>query len=279
MSYCPTHEALAEALAARGYDDADARSRPRSSSRRPHGRDLIVSAQTGSGKTVASASRSPPHLLEGDRAPCACRAPLALVIAPTRELALQVSRELTGSTPRPGARIATCVGGMDPPKERRALARRRPYRRRHAGPPARPSRARRARPVGACASPCSTRPTRCSTWASARISRTSSTRRPHERRTLLFSATMPRPIVALAKRYQKDALRIATVGDERRPRRHRLPGGHGLPDRDRACRGQPAALPRSRDGDPVLRDPRQRPPPPRQPARARLRRRRAVRRA
>ena len=38
---------------------------------------------------------------------------------------------------------------------------------------------------------------------------------PQTRRTLLFSATMPRPIVALAKRYQKDALRISTVGDER----------------------------------------------------------------
>jgi ATP-dependent RNA helicase DeaD len=36
---------------------------------------------------------------------------------------------------------------------------------------------------------------------------------PGTRRTLLFSATMPRPILALAKRYQKDALRIETTGD------------------------------------------------------------------
>jgi ATP-dependent RNA helicase DeaD len=36
---------------------------------------------------------------------------------------------------------------------------------------------------------------------------------PQGRRTLLFSATMPRPIVALAKRYQRDALRIETLGD------------------------------------------------------------------
>jgi ATP-dependent RNA helicase DeaD len=36
---------------------------------------------------------------------------------------------------------------------------------------------------------------------------------PDLRRTLLFSATMPRPILALAKRYQKDALRIETTGD------------------------------------------------------------------
>jgi ATP-dependent RNA helicase DeaD len=38
---------------------------------------------------------------------------------------------------------------------------------------------------------------------------------PTERRTLLFSATMPKPIVALAKRYQRDALRISTVGEDR----------------------------------------------------------------
>ena len=38
---------------------------------------------------------------------------------------------------------------------------------------------------------------------------------PDTRRTLLFSATMPKPIVALARRYQRDALRISTVGEER----------------------------------------------------------------
>jgi ATP-dependent RNA helicase DeaD len=38
---------------------------------------------------------------------------------------------------------------------------------------------------------------------------------PGERRTLLFSATMPKPIVALARRYQRDALRISTAGEDR----------------------------------------------------------------
>ena len=40
-------------------------------------------------------------------------------------------------------------------------------------------------------SSCSTRPTRCSTWASPRTSRRSSPRRPATRQTVLFSATMP----------------------------------------------------------------------------------------
>ena len=47
--------------------------------------------------------------------------PLALVIAPTRELALQVSRELSWLYGKAGARIATCVGGMNPSQERRSL--------------------------------------------------------------------------------------------------------------------------------------------------------------
>jgi ATP-dependent RNA helicase DeaD len=38
---------------------------------------------------------------------------------------------------------------------------------------------------------------------------------PADRRTLLFSATMPRPIVQLARRYQQDALRVSTVGEDR----------------------------------------------------------------
>src|SRR5450432_2845100 len=38
---------------------------------------------------------------------------------------------------------------------------------------------------------------------------------PPERRTLLFSATLPKSIIALAKHYQRDALRIETLGETR----------------------------------------------------------------
>jgi ATP-dependent RNA helicase DeaD len=41
------------------------------------------------------------------------------------------------------------------------------------------------------------------------------TKLPSTRQTLLFSATMPPPITNLARRYQRDALRISTVGDDR----------------------------------------------------------------
>ena len=56
------------------------------------------------------------ELLEGDRAP-GTREPLALVIAPTRELAIQVSKELDWLYASTGARVITCVGGMDPVPE------------------------------------------------------------------------------------------------------------------------------------------------------------------
>ena len=45
------------------------------------------------------------------------------MIAPTRELALQVQRELAWLFAQAGAVIVSCVGGMDPKEERRALNR------------------------------------------------------------------------------------------------------------------------------------------------------------
>src|SRR5690606_2289991 len=81
-----------------------------------------VSARTGSGKTVAYGLAIAHDLMgEADRLPHA-GAPLALVIAPTRELALQVQRELAWLYAKAGARIASCVGGMDVRREQRALA-------------------------------------------------------------------------------------------------------------------------------------------------------------
>ena len=69
------------------------------------GRDLLVSAQTGSGKTVAYGLAMAPELLgEAERLPPAA-APLALVVAPTRELALQVRTELSWLYAAAGGRV------------------------------------------------------------------------------------------------------------------------------------------------------------------------------
>ena len=75
------------------------------------GRDLLVSAQTGSGKTVAFGLAMAAELLgEAERLPPP-GAPLALVVAPTRELALQVQAELAWLYAKAGARVVSGVGG------------------------------------------------------------------------------------------------------------------------------------------------------------------------
>ncbi|MEP2495525.1 MAG: DEAD/DEAH box helicase, partial [Parasphingorhabdus sp.] len=112
MPFSKISPLLAEALTAREY----AKPTPVQAAvlePKAEGRDLIVSAQTGSGKTVAFGLAMAPQLLDDNgRFPFLVE-PLALVIAPTRELALQVSRELTWLYQPAGAQIATCVGGMD----------------------------------------------------------------------------------------------------------------------------------------------------------------------
>ncbi|MDO9525647.1 MAG: DEAD/DEAH box helicase, partial [Gemmobacter sp.] len=111
---------LAAALSAKGYDALTA---VQSAVLVPElaGRDLLVSAQTGSGKTVAFGLAIAPELLaEGLNLSVA---PRALVIAPTRELALQVRREFEWLYAGTGAQVASCVGGMDYRTEKRALDR------------------------------------------------------------------------------------------------------------------------------------------------------------
>jgi ATP-dependent RNA helicase DeaD len=88
---------------------------------RAEGRDMVVSAQTGSGKTVAYGLAIASTLL-GEATRFENEAdPLALIVAPTRELAMQVERELAWLYAYTGARIISCVGGMDPSRERRRL--------------------------------------------------------------------------------------------------------------------------------------------------------------
>ena len=203
---------LSDALTARGYE-ALTPVQTQVSEDQAKGRDLLVSAQTGSGKTVAFGLAMADELLEEGRMPFAT-SPLALIIAPTRELALQVSRELSWLYAKAGARIATCVGGMDASKERRALGQ---------GVQivvGTPGRLRDHLERGAL----DLTALRVAVLDEADEMLDMGFRddleeildgTPATRRTLLFSATIPNPIVQLAKRYQKDALRISTVGQDR----------------------------------------------------------------
>ena len=179
-----------------------------------NGRDLIVSAQTGSGKTVAFGLALATDLLDPDGRMPPPTGPLALVIAPTRELALQVSRELTWLYGKANARIATCVGGMDAAKERRTLSQGAQI---IVGTPGRlcDHLERGALDLSSLRTVVLDEADEMLDMGFREDLEEILDATPPERRTLLFSATMPKPIVALARRYQRDALRISTVTDDR----------------------------------------------------------------
>lgn len=200
---------LADALAHRGYDALtpvqEAVSDPELA-----GRDLLVSAQTGSGKTVGFGLAIAPTVLgDADQLERAS-APLALIIAPTRELALQVKREFAWLYARAGSVVASCVGGMDMRDERRALERGAHF------VVATPGRLRDHIMRGSI----DLSAIRAVVLDEADEMLDLGFREdlefilgeaPDDRQTLLFSATVPKDIATLAKSYQRDALRIQTT--------------------------------------------------------------------
>ena len=140
--------------------------------------------------------------------------PLALAIAPTRELALQVQRELSWLYAETGAVVVACVGGMDPRAERRALE-----RGAHivVGTPGRlrDHIERRALDLTSLRAVVLDEADEMLDLGFREDLEFILETTPPERRTLLFSATLPKPIVALAARFQRNALRIETGGKER----------------------------------------------------------------
>ena len=213
MSFTTLPPVLGDALAARGY----ANPTPVQAAvlqDEARGRDLVVSAQTGSGKTVAFGMAMATELLGEDDMIAPSRSPLALVIAPTRELAMQVGRELAWLYEKTGARGATCVGGMDPQKERRML-----QGGVHIviGTPGRlrDHLERGALDLSALRTIVLDEADEMLDMGFREDLEEILDATPDGRRTMLFSATMPPAIANLAKRYQRDALRISTVGDDR----------------------------------------------------------------
>jgi ATP-dependent RNA helicase DeaD len=206
------HSTLSQALAERGYKTLTPVQEAMLSPEAP-ARDLLVSAKTGSGKTVAYGLALAPTLLGEMAVLPPAAAPLALVIAPTRELALQVQREFAWLYAATGAKVVSCVGGMDPRREQRAL---------NEGAHivvGTPGRLRDHIERGNL---------RTDALKAVVLDEADEMldlgfreeleeildAAPPTRRTLLFSATLPKPIVALAKQYQNDALRIAVAGGE-----------------------------------------------------------------
>jgi ATP-dependent RNA helicase DeaD len=208
MPFPTLHTALARALDARGYAEPTA-VQAEILAAEP-GRDLLVSAQTGSGKTVGYGLAFAETLYAGAADLPPAGPPLALIIAPTRELAQQVHGELTWLYGEAGGRVVSCVGGMDARSEARALS-----RGAHivVGTPGRLKDHLERRQLDPSA-------LRVVVLDEADEMLDLGFRdelefildaAPAERRTLLFSATIAREIAMLARRFQRNALRIDTV--------------------------------------------------------------------
>ncbi len=174
--------------------------------------DLIGQAQTGTGKTAAFLITAIQSLLETpiDEKERFASEPRVLALAPTRELAMQVRRELDWLYANMHAQTAAGVGGMDQRTERRALE-----RGAHivVGTPGR-LRDHITRGV------LDTSALRAVVLDEADEMLDLGFREdlefilaaaPEDRRTLLFSATVPKQIAELAKTFQRDALRITAA--------------------------------------------------------------------
>lgn len=175
---------------------------------RCQGRDLLVSARTGSGKTIAFGLAFGESLLGVDGTLPPAASPLALVIAPTRELALQVQRELQWLYAPALGQIRACVGGMDVRREARLLS---DGAHVVVGTPGRlcDHLARGRLDLSGLTTVVLDEADEMLDMGFREELETLLGAAPASRRTLLFSATLPRAIEEIAARYQTDPLRVA----------------------------------------------------------------------
>jgi ATP-dependent RNA helicase DeaD len=210
MRFAASHPALARALIAREYTEpTEVQSAVLAAAN--GGQDLLVSAQTGSGKTVAYGLALAPTLLgEAERFERAGK-PMALIVAPTRELAQQVHRELSWLYEQTGARVICCVGGTDARFEQRTLS-----SGAHivVGTPGRlrDHVERGNLDLAALRAVVLDEADEMLDLGFRDDLEFLLQTTPEERRTLLFSATIAPEIASLARRYQRHALRIDTLG-------------------------------------------------------------------
>ena len=205
------HPALASALATKGYDTLtqvqDAVLDPKLS-----GQDLLVSAQTGSGKTVAFGLSMAETLLEGADTLPRAGAPIAICIAPTRELAMQVKREIDWLYKDAKAKTASCIGGMDSRTERKTLE-----RGVHIviGTPGRlcDHINRGALDMSEIKAIVLDEADEMLKMGFREELELILNAAPEERRTLMFSATVPKTILGMTKKYQCNAIRVNTAAE------------------------------------------------------------------
>jgi ATP-dependent RNA helicase DeaD len=203
------HRALLPSLAAHGFTEPT----PVQAAvldRALAGRDLLVSSRTGSGKTVAFGLLVGEAALDAGERFGEAGPPFALVIAPTRELAVQVQRELAWLLGGAGGRVTACVGGMDARREARALA-----EGTHVvvGTPGRlrDHLERGTLDLSALGMVVLDEADEMLDMGFREELEAILDATPPTRRTVLFSATLPKPILELARKYTRDAARVAAT--------------------------------------------------------------------
>ena len=172
------------------------------------GLDLLVSAQTGSGKTIAFGFSIVENILGQETNFKNLKLPQALIIVPTRELALQVKNELTWLLESCDAKIISCVGGMDIRAEKRNLEMKPNI---VVGTPGRlrdhiESNKLKLKEIKSVV--LDEADEMLDMGFKEDLEAILDTT-PEEKQTLMFSATVPKAIANLAKGYQKDAIRIS----------------------------------------------------------------------
>jgi ATP-dependent RNA helicase DeaD len=175
------------------------------------GRDLLGQAATGTGKTAAFALPLLQRLEDGQRGP----APSALILVPTRELAVQVSEAVHRYGRALGARVLPIYGGQPFTRQLRALER---------GVDvvvATPGRAldhigRRALAIDRLSVVVLDEADEMLDMGFAEDIEAILDGTPQTRQTVLFSATMPARIETIARKHLRDPVRIE-MGRETTP--------------------------------------------------------------
>jgi ATP-dependent RNA helicase DeaD len=175
------------------------------------GRDLLGQAATGTGKTAAFALPMLQRLSETDRG--GERRPYGLVLAPTRELAMQVNDAITRYGSEIGARVLAVYGGAPIGPQLGALKR---------GVDvvvATPGRAidlmnRGALSLDALETVVLDEADEMLDMGFAEDIETILQATPDERQAVLFSATMPRRIESLAREYLRDPVIVRIAREE-----------------------------------------------------------------
>ena len=201
-------EPLLKALAAEGYETPT----PIQSQAIPHilqGRDLLGAAQTGTGKTAAFTLPMLHKLLGAPKRPSP-RAVRALVLSPTRELAAQIEASTRAYASFTSLKSTVIFGGVPVGKQIRALGEKIDIL------VATPGRLidlvdQRAVSLREIEFLVLDEADQMLDLGFIHALRRISTLIPRERQTLLFSATMPKPIREIASAYLSNPVEVAVA--------------------------------------------------------------------